>query len=40
LVARWQEAGAGAVALNPLRGGAEWPTGHLDVLLRAADALH
>jgi hypothetical protein len=39
LVARWRDAGAEAVALNPLRGGAEWPGGHLDALLRAADAL-
>jgi probable F420-dependent oxidoreductase len=39
LVTRWRDAGARAVALNPLRGGAAWPGGHLDVLLRAADAL-
>ena len=38
-VARWRDAGAGAVAFNPLRDGARWPDGHLDVLLRAADAL-
>ena len=37
--ARWRDAGAGAVAINPLRTGARWPDGHLDVLLRAADAL-
>jgi probable F420-dependent oxidoreductase len=38
-VARWRDAGAGAVAVNPLRAGAEWPGGHLDVFLRAADGL-
>ncbi|MFN8028049.1 MAG: TIGR03619 family F420-dependent LLM class oxidoreductase [Acidimicrobiia bacterium] len=38
-VARWRDAGAGYVAVNPLRGGAEWPTGHLDVLRRAAEQL-
>jgi len=38
-VARWRDAGAGAVAVNPLRAGARWPDGHLDVLLRSADAL-
>lgn len=37
--ARWREAGAGAVAVNVLRSGARWPDGHLDVLLRAAEAL-
>ncbi len=38
-VARWRDAGAGAVAVNPLRAGARWPEGHLDLLLRAADAI-
>jgi probable F420-dependent oxidoreductase len=38
-VARWRDAGASAVAVNPLRAGAAWPDGHLDVLLRAADAI-
>jgi probable F420-dependent oxidoreductase len=38
-VARWRDAGADAVALNPLRDDAAWPAGHLDLLLRAADAL-
>jgi probable F420-dependent oxidoreductase len=37
--ARWRDAGAGAVAVNSLRSGAAWPTGHLDMLLRAADLL-
>jgi probable F420-dependent oxidoreductase len=37
--ARWRDAGAGAVAVNPLRAGARWPDGHLDLLLRAADRL-
>jgi probable F420-dependent oxidoreductase len=37
--ARWRDAGAEAVAVNPLRAGAQWPDGHLDVLLRAADLL-
>jgi probable F420-dependent oxidoreductase len=37
--ARWRDAGAGALAVNPLRAGARWPQGHLDVLLRAADLL-
>jgi probable F420-dependent oxidoreductase len=37
--ARWRDAGAGAVAVNPLRSGARWPDGHLDVLLRAAELL-
>ncbi len=37
-VARWQAAGATAVALNPLRAGAEWPEGHLDLLEQAAHA--
>jgi probable F420-dependent oxidoreductase len=36
-VARWRDVGADAVAVNPLRDGARWPDGHLDVLLRAAD---
>ena len=38
-VARWRDAGTVAVALNPLRDGARWPDGHLDLLLRAADAV-
>ena len=38
-VARWRDAGADAVAVNPLRAGARWPDGHLEVLLRAADVL-
>lgn len=38
-VARWRDAGAEWVGLNPLRDGARWPDGHLDLLLRAADAL-
>ena len=37
--ARWRDAGADAVAVNPLRAGARWPDGHLDVLLRAAERL-
>ncbi len=37
--ARWRDAGAEAVAINPLRAGATWPSGHLDVLLRAAEML-
>ena len=37
--ARWSDAGAEAVAINPLRAGATWPTGHLEVLLRAAEML-
>jgi probable F420-dependent oxidoreductase len=37
--ARWEEAGAEAVVVNPLRAGARWPDGHLDLLRRAADAL-
>jgi probable F420-dependent oxidoreductase len=36
-VARWSEAGAEAIAVNPLRAGARWPDGHLDLLLRAAE---
>jgi probable F420-dependent oxidoreductase len=36
---RWRDVGADAVALNPLRDHARWPDGHLDALLRAADAL-
>jgi probable F420-dependent oxidoreductase len=39
-VAGWRDAGAQAVAVNPLRAGARWPDGHLDALLRSADALH
>ena len=35
--AQWRDAGANAIAINPLRGDARWPEGHLDVLLRAAD---
>jgi probable F420-dependent oxidoreductase len=35
--ARWRDAGADAIAINPLRGDARWPDGHLDVLLRAAE---
>jgi probable F420-dependent oxidoreductase len=38
-VERWRQAGATAVAINSLRGGASWPQGHLEVLLRAADLL-
>jgi alkanesulfonate monooxygenase SsuD/methylene tetrahydromethanopterin reductase-like flavin-dependent oxidoreductase (luciferase family) len=38
-VARWRDAGADAVAVNPLRARARWPDGHLDALLRSADAL-
>jgi probable F420-dependent oxidoreductase len=37
--ARWADAGADAIAVNPLRGGARWPDGHLDALLRAAERL-
>jgi hypothetical protein len=37
--ARWRDAGADAVMVNPLRASAQWPHGHLDLLLRAADAL-
>jgi probable F420-dependent oxidoreductase len=37
--ARWRDAGADAIAINPLRADARWPDGHLDVLLRAADLL-
>src|SRR5262249_41526937 len=39
-VARWRDAGADAVALNPLRDEAEWPVGHLELLLRAAESLN
>jgi probable F420-dependent oxidoreductase len=38
-VERWRDAGAEWVALNPLRADASWPDGHLDLLLRANDAL-
>ena len=38
-VARWRDAGAHAVAVNALRDDAVWPDGHLDLLLRAAEAL-
>jgi probable F420-dependent oxidoreductase len=38
-VDEWEEGGASAVAVNPLRAGLRWPDEHLDVLLRAADAL-
>jgi hypothetical protein len=38
-VARWRDAGAGAVAINTLRAGVQWPEQHLDVLVRAADSL-
>jgi probable F420-dependent oxidoreductase len=38
-VERWRDLGADAVALNPLRDDARWPDGHLDLLLRAADAV-
>jgi probable F420-dependent oxidoreductase len=38
-VARWRDAGAEAVALNPLRADASWPDGHLDLLVRAAESL-
>jgi probable F420-dependent oxidoreductase len=38
-VERWRDVGADAVALNPLRDDARWPDGHLELLLRAADAL-
>jgi alkanesulfonate monooxygenase SsuD/methylene tetrahydromethanopterin reductase-like flavin-dependent oxidoreductase (luciferase family) len=37
--ARWRDAGADAIAINPLRADARWPDGHLDMLLRAADLL-
>jgi probable F420-dependent oxidoreductase len=37
--ARWTDAGAEALAVNPLRAGARWPGGHLEVLLRAAELL-
>lgn len=37
--ARWRDVGAAAVAVNPLRAGAAWPDGHLDMLLRAAEQL-
>jgi probable F420-dependent oxidoreductase len=37
--ARWRDAGAGALAINPLRAGAQWPGGHLEVLLRAAELM-
>jgi probable F420-dependent oxidoreductase len=35
----WAESGAAAVAINSLRCGARWPDGHLDLLLRAAEAI-
>lgn len=38
-VERWRDAGAQAVALNPLRDAARWPDGHVDLLLRAMDSL-
>jgi probable F420-dependent oxidoreductase len=38
-VARWRDAGADAVAVNPLRAERRWPDEHLDALLRAADAV-
>jgi hypothetical protein len=38
-VARWRDAGAGAVALNTLRAGVQWPDEHLDLLLRAAESV-
>lgn len=38
-VERWRVAGAGAVAINPLRGGLSWPDGHLAALLGAAERL-
>jgi probable F420-dependent oxidoreductase len=38
-VARWRDAGADVVALNPLRADATWPHGHLDLLLRAMESL-
>jgi probable F420-dependent oxidoreductase len=37
-VARWRDAGAGALAINTLRAGVGWPERHLEALLRAADA--
>ncbi|MDA8048253.1 MAG: LLM class F420-dependent oxidoreductase [Actinomycetota bacterium] len=37
--AGWRHAGATAVVINPLRAGARWPDGHLDLLLQAADSL-
>lgn len=37
--AGWLDTGADAVAINPLRAGARWPDGHLDLLLRAAEAI-
>jgi len=36
---RWRDVGVSAVALNPLRDDAPWPDGHLELLLRAAEAL-
>jgi hypothetical protein len=36
--ARWRDAGAGAISVNPLRAGARWPDQHLETLLRSADA--
>jgi probable F420-dependent oxidoreductase len=38
-VARWRDAGADAVAVNPLRAGARRMNEHLEVLLRAAEML-
>jgi probable F420-dependent oxidoreductase len=38
-VARWRDAGAGAVAINTLRAGARWPEQHLEAFLRVADAV-
>jgi probable F420-dependent oxidoreductase len=38
--ARWRDAGAEMVAVNPLRVGARWPDQHLELFLRAADSLH
>jgi hypothetical protein len=38
-VARWNDVGADAVAVNALRDEALWPEGHLDLLLRAAETL-
>jgi hypothetical protein len=39
-VARWRDAGAGAVAVNTLKSKARWPSEHLDVLRRTAELLH
>jgi probable F420-dependent oxidoreductase len=38
-LARWRDAGAGAVAIGTLRSGNRWPDQHLEMLLRVADAV-